>query len=60
MSNKFSEDDLEEVTLTWFEDLGFEVLYGPEIGPGELYAERESYEEVVLWDRLYRASVIPL
>ena len=30
MSNKFSEDDLEEVTLTWFEDLGFEVLYGPE------------------------------
>ena len=40
MSTKFCESMLEEACLAWFEELGFTILHGPEIAPGELAAER--------------------
>jgi type I restriction enzyme R subunit len=28
-----TEDDLEQLALTWFQDSGWEYCYGPDIGP---------------------------
>ena len=56
MSNPaFSESEVEEATLSWFQDLGYQVRSGPEIAPGELFAERASYGDVVLKERLREA-----
>jgi type I restriction enzyme R subunit len=50
-----AESEVEELVLEWLSELGYSVLYGPSIGPGEPGAERESWE-VVLTGRL-RAAV---
>ena len=52
---KFHEDDLEQATLEWLEELGYETLHGPDIAVDGEYPERESYQEVVLHDRLEEA-----
>src|SRR5262249_49145414 len=49
---RFCESTVEEAVLGWFEDLGYSVLHGPDIAPGEPNAERASYCDVVLLDRL--------
>jgi type I restriction enzyme R subunit len=51
----FTESILEETALGWFKDLGYAVLFGGEIAPGEPAAERENYGEVVLAGRLKAA-----
>ena len=48
----FSESVIEEATLAWLERLGYTIKHGPEIAPGELWAERNDYTQVVLEDRL--------
>jgi type I restriction enzyme R subunit len=50
--SKFTESDVEEAALYYFEQLGYTVLGGPDIAPGEPGAERSSYADVVLGDRL--------
>jgi len=52
---RMSESTVEEATLEWLDSLGYEVLYGPDIAPGEPAAERANYEEVVLPERLRSA-----
>jgi type I restriction enzyme R subunit len=52
MPVKFAESEVEEAALAWFESLGYAVQFGPEMLPGELFAERGSYQEVVLERRL--------
>src|SRR5437016_5396504 len=52
---RVTESAVEEAALTWFEDLGYTVLHGPDIAPGEPAAERAAYNEVVLQDRLRTA-----
>ncbi len=49
-----AESTVEEAALGWFADLGYTVLGGAEIAPGEMLAERCAYEEVVLQGRLQR------
>ena len=56
MSN-FTETVVEDAALAWFEGLGYGVVAGPSIAPGELAAERTSYAEVVLAGRLREAMV---
>jgi len=51
----FTESDVEVAALEWFSSLGYTVLYGPDIAPGEPAAERESYDQVVLVGRLQEA-----
>ena len=48
----FTESIVEEAALTWLGELGFSVLNGPDIAPGEKNAEREGFGEVVLVGRL--------
>ena len=51
----FTESDLEQITLAWLGDLGYGVLAGPAIAPGEPAAERTDYAETVLAGRLRTA-----
>lgn len=50
--SSFNENVVELAALEYFSELGYQCLRGPDIAPGELSSERESYEDVVLWGRL--------
>ncbi|MEK6238347.1 MAG: type I restriction endonuclease, partial [Planctomycetales bacterium] len=47
-----NESTVEEAALSWFEELGYTVLHGPDIGPEGTASERESFADVVLVGRL--------
>ncbi|MCD6459501.1 type I restriction endonuclease subunit R [bacterium] len=47
-----TESEVEQVTLDILSGLGYEVIHGPDIAPDSLTAERRSYADVVLADRL--------
>ncbi|MDD3024630.1 MAG: HsdR family type I site-specific deoxyribonuclease, partial [Syntrophomonadaceae bacterium] len=55
MKNNFCESHLEEATLEWFEELGYEVVFAPDIAPEGEYPEREDYSDVILSERLKEA-----
>lgn len=55
MTQKISESAVEEATLTWFSELGYTCLYGPDIAASEAAAERNSYKDVLLAGRLKNA-----
>ena len=48
----FSESAVEQATLAWLESVGWKIVGGVEIAPGEPGAERESYTQVILERRL--------
>jgi len=50
-----TESVVEEATLQWLEELGYETIFGPEIDPESLARERESFDQVLLEGRLCRA-----
>ena len=47
-----SESTVEAAALDWLVEVGWTRRFGPSIAPGELGAERDGYEEVVLTRRL--------
>lgn len=49
------EDMVEQDMLGWFEELGYEVVYGPDIAFDGGTPERKDYKKVVLVDRLRAA-----
>jgi type I restriction enzyme R subunit len=51
----FTESVVQQAALAWLESLGYAVLAGPEIAPGEPQAERGDYRQVVLERRLRQA-----
>jgi type I restriction enzyme R subunit len=51
------ENMAEQAALDWFEELGYERVFGPDIAPEGPGQERESYKQVVLADRLMTALV---
>ena len=51
------ENMAEQAALDWFEELGYERVFGPDIAPDGPDQERESYKQVVLADRLMTALV---
>src|SRR5436305_711526 len=55
MSTPFTESVVEQAALAWLEALGYGVLFGPDIAPGEPAAERGDYGQVVLEQRLRQA-----
>ncbi len=50
-----AESTVEEAALAWFAELGYAVAFGPEIAPGEMLAERCSYDQVILENKLRQA-----
>ncbi|MBP8299091.1 MAG: type I restriction endonuclease subunit R [Planctomycetes bacterium] len=55
MTAPLTESVVEEAALEWFAALGYSVVSGPAIAPGEPNAERASYQQVILKDRLLAA-----
>ena len=51
----FTESVIEQAALAWLESMGYLILSGPEIAPGEISAERDNYGQVVLEYRLRQA-----
>jgi len=49
---RYLEADLEDASLDWLSSLGYATAYGPDIAPGEVDAERESFTDVILEQRL--------
>ena len=47
-----NESTIEKATLSWFEELGYQVLHGPDIEPEKPDAERSEFTDVVLRTRL--------
>ena len=47
-----NESVIEDATLEWFAELGYAIVHGPHIAPGEPAAERGSFADVVLGGRL--------
>ncbi|BAY10863.1 type I restriction endonuclease subunit R [Calothrix sp. NIES-2098] len=54
MSN-FTESEVEDAALYYFEQLGYTILGSSDIAPGEAQAERSDYKEVILESRLRSA-----
>ena len=50
-----NESHLEEATLDWFRELGYQTIHGPNIAPGEPGAERQTLGQTVLEGRLREA-----
>jgi len=50
--SRLAESDVEDAALELFTGLGYAILRGPDIAPGELFTERTSYSDVVLVGRL--------
>ena len=50
-----NESIVEAAALGWFQELGYDVLPGPQLAPGEPTAERETFRDVVLAGRLREA-----
>ncbi|HEY1984245.1 MAG TPA: type I restriction endonuclease subunit R [Terracidiphilus sp.] len=46
------ESDVEQELLGWFEDLGYEVVFGPDLAPDGANPERKGYKHVLLEGRL--------
>ncbi|MBX3183948.1 MAG: type I restriction endonuclease subunit R [Polyangiaceae bacterium] len=51
----FTESIVEQAALAWLSALGYAVVAGPSIGPGERAEERRSYADIVLEGRLHEA-----
>ncbi|RKY05817.1 MAG: DEAD/DEAH box helicase, partial [Planctomycetota bacterium] len=49
------EAQVEIQTIEWLKELDYDYVYGPDIGPDMLIAEREDYAQVVLTERLHQA-----
>jgi type I restriction enzyme R subunit len=55
MNASFTESVIEQAALAWIEELGYDVLSGPDIAPGKPGAERDNYGSVFLEARLRQA-----
>lgn len=56
-TTSYTESDLEQAALEWFEELNYEKAYGPDISPEGEYPERLFYHDVILKDRLREALI---
>ncbi len=52
MTTTLNESTLEITALEWLEELGYQILHGPDIAPGEPGQERGSFHDVLLAQRL--------
>ena len=47
-----NESIVEDAALTWFKELGYAVVHGPHLAPGEIATERDSFSDAILVRRL--------
>ena len=53
--NNLNENTLEQTVLSWFEEMGYAIAYGPDISPDGNMSERDEYDNVALEERLRSA-----
>ncbi len=53
--HRLSEQVLERAALSWFQKIGYDLAYGPELGPDAPAPQRSNFEDVVLVPRLRAA-----
>ena len=58
MTSHLAESHVEEAALSWLDGLGYAILHGPDIAPGEPAAERNTYHDVILVRRLRDAVTL--
>ena len=51
-----TEDQLEQVTIGWFKELGYAYVFAPELAPDGSTPERHDFRQVILTGRLQAAS----
>jgi type I restriction enzyme, R subunit len=54
-TSTFTESLVEDAALAWLRELGYTVAHGPDLAPEMPHAERTSFSDVVLVDRLRAA-----
>jgi type I restriction enzyme R subunit len=59
MTSGIGESHVEEATLAWLAELGYETANGIDIGPDGIASERANYGDVLLLDRV-RATISKL
>jgi hypothetical protein len=59
MTDRFSESTVEQASLTWLLELGWQVRHETEIAPDGLFAEQRDFGQVVLDQRL-RDALLPM
>ena len=52
MSKVIIESEVEQVALDILSELGYKIIYGPDLAPDGIKPERESYSDVILIERL--------
>ena len=55
MPKPITESEVEQVALEILSELGYKIIYGPDIAPDGIRPERESYSDVILTERLRSA-----
>jgi len=55
VNRAFTETTVEDASLEIFAGLGYTIVHGPDIAPGELFSERARYSDVLLVKRLKEA-----
>lgn len=50
-----TEDQLEQVTIGWFKELGYAHVFAPELAPDGIKPERHDFRQVILTGRLHAA-----
>ena len=55
--NLINEDQVEDQSIKWFEELGYQYLNGYNISPDGINPERENFKKVILENRL-KSSLI--
>lgn len=55
MAAFISEDDLEQMSLEWFQEIGYTFIHGPLLAPDGEKPERDDFRQVVLTGRLRSA-----
>lgn len=48
------ESEIEQATLDILRELGYDIIYGPDLLPDGLFAERQTYQEIILTGRLVK------
>ena len=49
----YYESHLEEAAIEWFQELGYDYIFGPNLAPDATFPERVNFSDVILNERLF-------
>ena len=57
MKSILTEEDLENISIEWFKEIGYQFIHGPDIAPDSKFPERDNFRKVILENRLRSALI---